>query len=121
MTFPECNRIPFCCKLLLLVILFLVLTSQVFGFYPFTLPNHMMVGRVMKTLFHVDQLSCIYECHMDENCFSCNVDLSKDGKGLCELTKCGVENNREREKSLIYTRGVLFQQIRPSQAIAKVH
>ena len=80
----------------------------------------MMVDRVMKTLFHVDRLSCIHECHMNENCFSNNFEPSTNGKGLCELNKCGVEDNREREKSLIYTREVLFQQIRPSQARAEV-
>ena len=117
----ECNRILFCCKLLLLVMLFLVLPSQVFGFYPFTLPDLMMVSRVMKTLFHIDRFSCIHECHIDENCFSFNFEPSTDGKGLCELNKCGVEDNHEREKSLMYTRGVLFQQIRPSQVVAKVH
>ena len=121
MAFSECNRVPLCFKLLLPVMLFFVLPSQVFGFYPFTLPDHMMVRRVMKTLFHVDRLSCIHECHMNENCFSYNFEPSTDGKGLCKLNKCGVEDNREREKSLIHTRGVLFQQIRPSQGRAKVH
>ena len=97
----NCNRIPFSCKVLIEALLFFVLPGKAFGFYPFTLPDHMMVGRVMKSLFHVHRLSCIHECHMNEKCFSYNFEPSADGKGLCELNKCGVEDNKERKESLI--------------------
>ena len=103
------------------VLLPLFIPTQVFGFYPFTLPDHMMVGRVRETLFHVPRLSCINQCHMSKHCLLYNFEPSRDdGIGLCELNRCGVEDDRERTKSLIYTRGVFYQQIRPSQAFAKV-
>ena len=118
MTVP--GRWPVILKKVFLVMLLLGLPDQVFAFYPFTLPDHMMVGRVIKTLFRVDRLKCIHECSMIDKCFSYNFEPSKGGKGVCELNKCGIKDNHERKKSLIYTRGVLFQQIRPSQDVAKV-
>ena len=104
------------------VLLLVVIPTQSLGrFYPFTLPDHMMVGRVMETLFHVPRLSCINQCHMSEHCSSYNFEPSRDdGNGLCELNRRGVEDDRERTKSLRYTRGVFYQQIRPSQAFSKV-
>ena len=80
----------------------------------------MMVGRVLKTFFQVDRLRCLHECHEDEQCLAYNFAPSSEGKGRCELNKCGVKDDREREKSLIYTRGVFFHQIRPSKAIVQV-
>ena len=104
-----------------LVMLLLGLPNELLAFYPFTLPDHMMVGRVIKTLFVVDRLKCIHECHMNGRCFSYNFEPSDNGKGICELNKCGVEDNHDRKKSLVYTHGVLFQQIRPSKPTNKVY
>ena len=104
-----------------LVMLLLGLPNELLAFYPFTLPDHMMVGRVIKTLFLVDRLKCIHECHINGRCFSYNFEPSNNGKGICELNKCGVEDNHDRKKSLVYTHGVLFQQIRPSKPTTKVY
>ena len=103
-----------------LLVLILVVPDQVFAIYPFTLPNYMMVGRVLKTFFQVDRLRCLHECHEDEHCLAYNFEPSSEGKGRCELNKCGVKDDHEREGSLIYTRGVFFHQIRPSKAIVQV-
>ena len=44
------NRDQIYPKLFLLVTLVLVISGQVFGFYPFTLQNYMMVGQVSSKL-----------------------------------------------------------------------
>ena len=114
------KRVPVSPGMFLPVMLALVIPGQVWGFYPFTLPNYMMVGRVMKTLFHVDRLKCLHECYVNEKCVSYNFEPSTLDKGLCEMNRCGVMDNREREKSLIYKRGVFFHQIRPSKPVFQV-
>ena len=108
-------------KLVFLFVLVYVFLGQASSFFPFTLPNYMMAGKVIRSLFLVDRLTCLQECHMNEKCLSYNFEPSHSGKGTCELNKCGVEDDRDRKKSLIYTDGVFFHQIRPSQAVTKVH
>ena len=117
MEFNATKRVPVYPKPVPLVMLALVVPRQAWGFYPFTLPNYMMVGRVMKTFFQVDHLRCLHECYVNEQCLSYNFEPSTGRKGLCELNRCGVKDSGERETSLMYTQGVLFHQIRPSKSI----
>ncbi|KAL9978877.1 hypothetical protein ACROYT_G016459 [Oculina patagonica] len=50
-------------------------------------------------------------CHDEPRCISYNYERSAGANGLCELNDCGVED-RNRDKSLIYSKGFVFQQIR---------
>ena len=120
MGFADPQHFPDSPKLFPLVMLALVIPRQVLGFYPFTLPNYMMVGQVMKAFYQVDRLRCLQECHMNEQCLSYNFEPTTGGNGLCELNRCGVKDSREREKSLVHTQGVFFHQIRPSKLVDQV-
>ena len=120
MEFVATKRVLVYHKLFLLVTLVVVVIKQVFGFYPFTHPNYMMVGRVMKTFFQVDRLRCLHECHVNEQCLSYNFEPSTEGKGLCELNRCRVKDSHEREKSFVYRQGVFLHQIRSSKSVDKV-
>ncbi|KAL9978996.1 hypothetical protein ACROYT_G016585 [Oculina patagonica] len=79
--------------------------------------NHVLVGHVFRQLFAKDWLNCIQACHDEPRCISYNYEKKLAGaNGLCELNDCGVEDLCDCDKSLIYTVGSVFQQIRGSKA-----
>ncbi len=81
------------------------------AFHPVTENNHVLVGHVFQQLYSRDWFNCIQACHDEPRCISYNYERSAGANGLCELNDCGVED-RNREKSLIYSKGFVFQQIR---------
>ena len=82
------------------------------AFQPVTENNHVLVGHVFQQLYARDWFNCIQACHDEPRCISYNYERSAGANGLCELNDCGVEDLCGRDKSLIYTKGVVFQQIR---------
>ncbi|KAJ7372416.1 hypothetical protein OS493_018919 [Desmophyllum pertusum] len=67
-----------------------------------------------KQLYSRDWFSCIQACQDEPRCISYNYERSAHANGLCELNDCGVEDLCDRDKSLIYSVGFVFQQIRES-------
>ena len=82
------------------------------AFQPVTENNHVLVGRVFQQLYARDWFNCIQACHDEPRCISYNYERSADANGLCELNDCGVEGLCDRDKSLIYSVGFVFQQLR---------
>ena len=74
--------------------------------------NRVLFGYVFKRLHTGDWLNCIQACQDEASCISYNYDRASSGNGLCELNECGLEVTCDRDGSLIYSAGFLFQQIR---------
>ena len=81
-------------------------------FQPATENNHALVGHVFQQLYARDWLSCIQACHDESRCISYNYERSAGANGICELNDSGVEDLCDRDKSLIYSTGFVFQQIK---------
>ena len=95
--------------------LLFVLIQQVLAFKEVTENNHVFVGHVFQQLYARDWFNCIQACHDEPRCVSYNYERSAGANGLCELNDCGVEDLCDRDKSLIYSVGFVFQQIRESK------
>ena len=93
----------------------LVLIQQpILAFQAVSENNHVLVGHVFQQLYSRDWFDCIQACYNEPRCISYNYERSAGANGLCELNDCGVEDLCERDKSLIYSVGFVFQQIRVS-------
>ena len=82
------------------------------AFQPLTKKDHVLVGHVFQQLFATDWFNCIRACHDEPRCISYNYERSAGANGLCELNDFGIDTLCETEKSLIYSTGFVFQQIR---------
>jgi len=82
------------------------------SFQPITANNHVFVGHVFQHVHARDWLNCIRACHDEPRCISYNYDKSAGENGLCELSDCGLDDLCNKDKSLVYSMGFVFQQIR---------
>ena len=96
------------------ILLFFFIPHKILTFQPVTENNHVLVGHVFQQLFARDWFNCIQACHDQPRCISYNYERSADANGLCELNNYGA-NSCDRSKSLIYSLGFVFQQIRQSE------
>ena len=88
---------------------------KILAFQPITENNHVLVGHVFQQSYARDWFNCIQACHDEPRCISYNYERSAGADGLCELNICGVERLCDRHRSLIYSMGFVFQQIRKSK------
>ncbi|KAL9978989.1 hypothetical protein ACROYT_G016578 [Oculina patagonica] len=100
-------------------ILFVLLNSSVLlvalasiAYIPVTENNRLLVGHVFQQLYTRDWFNCIQACHDEPRCISYNYERSAGDNGLCELNDCGVDGLWDRDNSLIYSVGFVFQQIK---------
>ena len=97
-------------------VLIVVLTQKrTLTFHAVTENNHVLVGHVFQQLHARDWFNCIQACHDEPRCISYNYERSAGANGLCELNGNGAESFCERDKSLLYSKGFVFQQIRESK------
>lgn len=89
--------------------LLLVITK---AFQPVTKNNHVLVGHVLQQFYARDWFNCIQACHDDPTCISYNYERSARANGLCQLNDCGIDSLCDRDKSVAYSTGFVFQQIR---------
>jgi len=99
----------------LIALLLISMRQKILAFQPITENNHVLVGHVFQQLLTRDWFNCIQSCHDEPRCISYNCERSAGANGLCELNDCGVEDLCDRNKSLIYSLGFIFQQIRQSE------
>ena len=85
---------------------------NILAFQAITQNNHVLVGHAFQQLHARDWFNCIQACHDEPRCISYNYQRSAGANGLCELNDCGLVRLRERDKSLIYSTGFVFQLIR---------
>ena len=97
-------------------ILLLVFMPQIIvAFQPVAQNNHVLIGHVFQQLHATDWFSCIQACQDEPRCISYNYERSAGANGLCELNDYGVEDLCDSNKSLIYSLGFVFQQIREKE------
>ena len=77
--------------------------------------NHVLVGHVFQQLYTRDWFNCIQACHDEPRCISYNYERSAGANGLCELNNCGVQDLCGGDRFLIYSVGIVFQQIRENK------
>ena len=99
-------------KLIYLNSLLILMEQRIVAFQAVTENNNVLVGHVFQQLYTRDWFNCIHACHNDPRCISHNYKRSAGANGLCELNDCGIEDLCDRQKSLIYSVGFVFQQIR---------
>lgn len=104
----------FNCMLWILRYTFLYLITQVFTKDDLVVKDHLLVGHVFQTVNTDDWLNCIQVCFDEPRCISYNF---KTRKSTCQLNDCGLDEMCDRDKSLIYSRGFMFQQIRPTRKV----
>ena len=77
-----------------------------------TYHNKYLPGHVMQRLHLDDWLQCLSACTSTEDCISYNFDKNL---GTCELNSDGIAGlgwNCQEEKSLLFSQGLVFHQIR---------
>ena len=80
-----------------------------------TYHNKYLPSHVMQRLHLDDWLQCLSACTSTEDCISCNFDKNL---GTCELNSDGIAGlgwNFQEEKSLLFSQGLVFHQIRGEQ------
>ena len=97
------------------IVLLVFMPQIIVAFQPVTENNHVLVGYVFQQLQARDWFSCIQACHDEPRCISYNYERSAGANGLCELNDCGVKDLCDRNNSLIYSLGFVFQQIRQKE------
>ena len=90
----------------------------IFAIQPITQNDHVLTDRVFQAFTATDWFNCLQTCHDDPRCISYNYQRSAEANGLCELNDCGVEDFCDREGSIFYSPGFVFQQIRTSKVSA---
>ena len=100
------------------ILLFFFIPQRILTFQPVTENNHVLVGHVLQQLHARDWFNCIQACHDQPRCISYNYERSAGANGLCELNNYGVKDACDRNKSLIYSLGFVFQQIRQCEVSA---
>ncbi|XP_022804347.1 uncharacterized protein LOC111341641 [Stylophora pistillata] len=83
--------------------------------YPVVQNNRVLVGHSFKEFYTSDWFSCVQSCYDEPECISYNYQRSGNYIDLCELNDSGVEALCDRDKSLIYSSGFVFQQIRETK------
>ena len=85
-----------------------------------TYHNKYFPGHVMQRLHLDDWLQCLSACASTEDCTSYNFDKKL---GTCELNSEGIAGlgwNCQEDKSLLFSKGLVFHQIRGEQEISFV-
>ena len=82
------------------------------SFHPTTANNRVLVGHVFQQFHAKDWFNCIQACHDEARCISYNYDKSASENGLCELSNAGLHDLCNKDKSLVYSMGFVFQQLR---------
>ena len=100
------------------LVLVFVQHKLIFAIQPTTKNNHVLAGHVFQAFTATDWFNCLQTCHDDPRCISYNYQRSAEANGLCELNDCGVEDFCDREGSIFYSPGFVFQQIRTSKVSA---
>lgn len=103
-----------CFNLLVLIRLFIG-TPSANGF-SFTAKDSYLASQAIKTVFFEDWLSCTIACQEDDNCASYNFNTFT---GSCDLNEQGLQEPFSGPNELVKMQGMIFHQIRVSQACHK--
>lgn len=94
------------------------ITSLVFawseGFSPYTVKDYTFRSYPYTKINSEDWLGCTLACSQDSSCLSYDFQYLREAEGICGLYDCGLQNQRSVSKELIYSHGVVLQQLRPA-------
>ena len=82
----------------------------------FSAENYALVGYRYKTISNIAFSRCAKACKSERSCISVNFGSSRELKGCCVLNSCGVEDENDKGKSLVFTPGCLYHQVRSTEA-----
>jgi hypothetical protein len=101
-------------------VLFMVSLTVSFAtaFYPITVRDYAVVNeqQLLGRFNNKDWLRCIMRCQKNPKCLAYNYQYKKQRNGLCELYKCGLDQQRDPKNTLVLSHGIVFQQLQ----VAKV-
>ena len=95
--------------------LFVLFHETLHAFSLVTTNNHVLLGHVFQKLHTRDWFNCIQACRDEPRCISYNYERSAGANGLCELNNRGVQDLCGGDKSLTYSVGFVFQQLRKNK------
>ena len=95
---------------------FLEFLSNTTAYNKFDVENYALVEHQLRRLKNVRFDKCVKACEMERACISVNFGGSPKGIGCCTLNDCGVEDEEDKGKSLVFTPGCWYYQIRPTEA-----
>ena len=104
---------PSLCSLVLLPSCFFIQAS---AYKLFIVENQVLVDLQYKTISNFKFSKCIKACKSEHSCISVNFEGSLSSKGCCVLNGCGVEDEEDKGKSLVFSPGCLFHQVRSTEA-----
>lgn len=96
----------------------IILVGYAQGFSSVTFKDYSLKTQSYAKMFTVDWLECLIACSQDSLCSSYTYQYHKPtlaNLGLCELYDCGMDQCLTLGKTLVFNRGYVFQQIKPSQ------
>ena len=92
------------------------------GWKSFSVENFALPDHKYKIITSISFSKCRNFCKSERACVSVNFQGSTELKGCCALNSRGVEEEEKIHKSLVFTPGCTFQQLRDTgAAIAEVH
>ena len=108
-------------KAVYLVVIYILFLYECFiitvAYKQFDVEKYSLVRHQLQTLTNVGFDKCVKACKMERACVSVNYGDT----GCCTLNDCGVEDEEDKVKSLVFTPVCSYQQIRPTEAaISKV-
>ncbi|XP_031549495.1 fibropellin-3-like [Actinia tenebrosa] len=95
------------------VLVSITLLGRAQGFSSYTFKDYSLKIQSYVKMLTVDWLECILACSHDSLCLSYTYQYHKPVSGICELYECGMDHCLTPGKTLVFTRGYVFQQIKP--------
>lgn len=86
-----------------------VLSFSSFTFKDYTLPSYPYHGITTR-----DWMACVLACVHEGKCLSYNFEYDKEN-GQCDLFNCGLDERFELAKQLVFSRGLVFQQVKEAK------
>ena len=101
-------------EVILLSVIFLEIFSNAKAYKKFDMENYALVGHKLKSMTNIKFDKCVEACEMERACISVVFGGSPKGIGCCTLNDYGVEDEEHKNKSLVFTPGCWYRQIRPT-------
>ena len=95
-------------------------TSAALAYKTFTAENFALVGHQYKKISNIQFSKCVKACKSERSCISVNFEAGfLESKGCCAFNGCGVEDETDKEKSLTFSPGCKYHQVRRTEAALK--
>ena len=86
------------------------------AYISFTVDNYVLVDHQYKTISNIKFSKCVKACKSERSCISVNFEGCLSSEGCCVLNGCGVEDEKDKGESFVFSPGCLFHQVRSTEA-----